>query len=118
MTLTKKIIIPGLALFLLTLLTMGLLSFFKKSPVPRQISSDPYKDSATNLIYNLLFCDDLDLYKANTQPPYSYPFDILFSETSSIADLQKVVNDTTCNPRVKILAYNELIARGHRPSKK
>ncbi len=97
---------------------MGLFSFFKKSPVAQQTSSAPYKDSATNLIYNLLFCDDIDLYKANTQPPHSYPFDILFSETSSIADLQKIINDTTTDPRVKVLAYNKLIASGHRPGKK
>jgi hypothetical protein len=97
---------------------MGLFSFFKKSPAAQQTSSDPYKDSATNLIYNLLFCDNLDLYKTNTQAPHSYPFDILFSETSPIADLQKVIDDSTSDPRVKVLAYNKLIASGQKPDKK
>lgn len=97
---------------------MGLFSFFKKSPSTQQASSDPYRDSATNLIYNLLFCDNLDLYKANTQPPHNYPFDLLFSETSSITDVQKVIDDTRSDPRVKVLAYNKQLASGHKPNKK
>jgi hypothetical protein len=90
----------------------------KLSPATQQASSDPYKDSATNLIYNLLFCDNLNLYKANTKLPYSYPFDILFSEISSITELQKVIDDSTADPRVKILAYNKQLASGHKPNKK
>ena len=94
---------------------MGLFSFFKKSPEP---SSDPYKDSSTNLIYNLLFCDNIDLYKNNVKPPYTYPFDILFSETSSISDLQKIIDDSSSDARLKVLSYNKQLASGHKPSKK
>ena len=101
---------------------MGLFGFFKKSPAanqPDQISMySPYNDSATNIIYNLLFCDNLALYKANTQPPYSYPFDILFSETSKISDLQKIIDDASVDPRVKMLAYNQQLAMGNKPDKK
>ncbi len=81
-------------------------------------SSNPYKDSSANLIYNLLFCDDLHLYKAKTQAPFTYPFDILFSETISVPDLQKIVADSNSDPRVKVLAYNRLLAGGHKPEKK
>ena len=101
---------------------MGLFDLFKKSTAakqPIQIPIDrPYKDSATNIIYNLLFCDDLALFKSNTKPPYSYPYDILFSETSSIADLQKIIDDAGSDPRVKILAYKKLLAKGHKPKNK
>ena len=101
---------------------MGLFGLFKKTSAPKQAaqaaSDNPYRDSATNLIYNLLFCDSLDLYKANTQPPYSYPFDILFSETSTPTDLQRIIDDTNGDPRIKVLAYNKLFASGHKPSKK
>ncbi len=118
MTLTKKLIIAGLALTALTLISMGLFSFFKKSPVKFQGSSEPYKDSSANYIYNLLFCDNLQLYKTNTQPPHNYPYDILFSETSSVTDLQKVIDDSTSDPRVKVLAYNRQRSIGHKPTKK
>lgn len=96
---------------------MGLLSFFKNSS-ENEITKDPYKDSSTNLIYNLLFCDNLDLYKNNSKQPFTYPFDILFSETSNIADLQKIIDDSSSDPRLRILAYNKQIALGHKPIKK
>jgi hypothetical protein len=117
MKLPKTIILPGLILTTIILLSMALFGFFKKPSV--QISSiGPYKDSAANLIYNLLFCDNLDLYKANTQPPYSYPFDILFSEKSTISDLQKVIDDSIADTRIKLLAYNKQLSSGHKPNKK
>ena len=97
---------------------MGLFSFFKKSPEQVTTSTNPYKDSSTKLIYNLLFCDNIDLYKDNTKPPYTYPFDILFSETSTISDLQKIIDDSNSDPRQKVLSYNRQIASGHKPSKK
>jgi hypothetical protein len=93
---------------------MGLFSSFRKSSTASPSAAGPYRDSSTNLIYNLLFCDNLNLYKANTKPPYSYPFSILFSETSSFADLQKIISDTTCDPRMRILAYNRQLDSGHR----
>ena len=90
---------------------MGLLDIFKKS-------STPYKNEAINLIYNLLFCDNLDLYKQNSQKPNIYPWDILFADSSSSDDLQKIINDTTTEPRMKVLAYNKLISSGHKIDKK
>ncbi|HWA33136.1 MAG TPA: hypothetical protein VG737_03350 [Cyclobacteriaceae bacterium] len=81
-------------------------------------TTDPYKDSATNLIYNLLFCDNIELFKANTQAPYTYPFDILFSETSTIADFQKIIDDTNSESWLKALAYYRQLAKGHKPGKK
>lgn len=97
---------------------MGLFSFFKKSPEQATASGNPYKDSSTNLIYNLLFCDNIDLYKNITKPHYTYPFDILFSETSSISDLQKIIDDSSSDARLKVLSYNKQLASGHKPSKK
>jgi hypothetical protein len=106
----------------MTFLSMGIFGFFKKQNDPKQITAalpgGPYKDSATNLIYNLLFCDNPDLYKTNTQKPYSYPFDILFSKTSTAADLQKITDDTATDPRIRILAYNCQSSKGHKPNKK
>ena len=97
---------------------MGLFSFFKKTPEQLSTSEDPYKDSSTNLIYNLLFCDNIDLYKNNTKPPYTYPFDILFSDKSTISDLQKIIDDSTSETRLKVLSYNRQLADGHKPNKK
>lgn len=117
----KQMLIAG---FILTIIpfSMGLFNFFRKQRDPKKITAaslgSPYKDDAANLIYNLLFCDDLDLYKANTQLPYSYPFDILFAETSTVTDLQKIIDDTATDVRIKMLAYNSQCAKGHKPDKK
>jgi len=97
---------------------MGLFNFRKKAPATVQANGGPYADSATNFIYNLLFCDDPDLYKTNTASPYTYPFDILFSETSSVTDLQKIIDDGSTDPRVRVLAYNKQRSVGHQPNKK
>jgi hypothetical protein len=117
---TKKKIFIGLISATLILTSMGLFSFFKKSTPQTQTQSsiNPYKDSSTNFIYNLLFCDNLYLYKEKTQQPFTYPFDILFSETSSVTDLQKIIDDKNSDPRIKVLAYNRQFASGHKPTKK
>lgn len=97
---------------------MGIFSFFKKPSEVVTTSTDPYKDNPTNLIYNLLFCDKIDLFKNNTKPPYTYPYDILFSETSNIPDLQKIIDDSASDVRLKVLSYNKQLAIGHKPNKK
>ncbi len=97
---------------------MPLFDLFKKSGKNPEPSIQPYKESATNLIYNLLFCDNLELYKTNTATPHNYPFDVLFAEQSSPADLQRITGDPSADPRVKVLAYNKLLATGQRPERK
>jgi hypothetical protein len=97
---------------------MGLFNFFKKTSGQLTNAEGPYTDSAINFIYNLLFCDNINLYKDNTPPPYSYPFDILFSQTSTDSDLQKIIDDSSRETRVKILAYNGQLAQGYKPNKK
>lgn len=79
---------------------------------------NPYEENSTNDIYNLLFCDNLSLYKQTTLKPYEYPFDLLFSGTSSVTDLQKIIDDSKSDPRIKILAYNLQLAKGQMPTKK
>ncbi len=77
-----------------------------------------YPDQSANLIYNLIFCDDIEWYKTSITPPYSYPFDILFSSSSSISDLQKIIDDVNTELRTKILAYNQQRKLNHVPTNK
>lgn len=113
-----RIVFTILAIFTITILTMGLLSLFKKTPDFKHTSNDPYSDKATNLIYNLLFCDNLGLYKENTAQPWLYPFDILFSDKFVMSDLQKIIDDRNSDPRIKVLAYNKQMANGYKSSEK
>lgn len=93
---------------------MGIFSFFKKDV---KGPYEPYSDSSTNLIYNLLFCDNQELFKTNTEQPFAYPFDVLFSEDSSNDDLQKIIGSTN-ESRLKILSYRKLIENGNKPDVK
>jgi len=76
---------------------MGLFDIFKKR-------TKPYKNDAINLIYELLFCDDLDLYRDNTDQIENYPWNILFSPTPGISELKEIINNADTASRVKILA--------------
>ena len=103
---------------------MGLFGFLKKQPdkpdEPNQpdLPDRPYRDDGINLIYNLLFCDDVKLYKANSKLPLSYPFDILFSGTATVAELAAISGDGSADPRVRVLAYNLQRAKGQTPENK
>jgi hypothetical protein len=90
---------------------MGFFDIFK-------ISTKPYKNKSTNLIYELLFCDNIELYKKNSQKPHSYPWDILLSETDHNADIEKIITDPNLESRVKILACNKLIKNGQKINNK
>lgn len=80
---------------------MGLFDIFKKS-------TKPYKDPATNLVYELLFCDNLDRYKNDNDQPHQYPWSILFDDGSTEENIVKLLADSNIESRIKILACNKL----------
>ena len=84
---------------------MGLFDRFKK---PAQQSTE----NSFNLIYELLFCDNIALYKLHHQQPNVYPWNILLAENSSDTELQQIIDDTSLETRTKILAYNKLRTSG------
>ncbi len=88
-------------------------SYNEQSTESGSTSTNPYRDSSTNLIYNLLFCDNLDLYKDTVELPYKYPYDVLFSDLSTVSDLQKVIDDSSVNARLKVLSYNKQRVLAH-----
>ena len=63
---------------------------------------EPYRDKSYNLIYNLLFCDNYSLYK--TIP--------LFSRELDSSEFYSIVNDPKAETRYRILAFNQLRAKG------
>lgn len=97
---------------------MALFGFFKKSSPAQQAVQlpgyHPYHDSSANYIYNLLFCDNPAFFRINKQPPYDYPFDILFSEKPEAPSLQKIIDDSGTDTRIKLLAYNRQLALGYK----
>ena len=74
--------------------------------------SGPYKEESTNLIYELLFCDHLELYKENNTQKDVFPWNVLFADPPKTGDLQKIILDDDAESRVKLLAYNKLRSIG------
>jgi len=75
----------------------------------------PYLDGATNSIYDLLFCDNLDSFKATIKTPYAYPWDVLLSASPSVSDLQKIIMNTLLESRIRLFACHLLRKLGQAP---
>ena len=72
----------------------------------------PYSDQSTNLIYQLLFCDRLDLYKENYSVDREGPWSALFSAAADPAPLVAIAEDEGQESRVRMLAFNALRVAG------
>lgn len=90
---------------------MGIFEKTKASP-------GPYTDESRNLIYELLFCDDIELYKQNATNKDISPWSILFADKANIKELQKLIMNENTESRVKLLAYKKLQLAGERIEKK
>lgn len=121
---------------------MGLFSFFRKkqeempgtdapelqpettvAPVQEQPQEQPpilqpYKNDALNKVYNLLFCDDLELFRYNNATDHEYPWDVLLQPAADAQALQQVMTDAAQETRIKILAANKLLSAGVLPQYK
>jgi hypothetical protein len=78
------------------------------APVPSV--DGPYDDESINLIYQLLFCDRLDLFKQNHTGELSPPWSTLFAEETDVAALKEIAADTERESRIRMLAFNRLRA--------
>lgn len=88
---------------------MGLINIFKK-PLTG--------DKSSNLIYDLLFCDDLELYKMHIRQPSVYPWNVLFLDRSTREQLLELIDNPALETRAKILAYRKLTSMGQKVPRK
>jgi hypothetical protein len=72
----------------------------------------PYKDESTSLIYNLLFCDRLDLFRQNHKGALVPPWSILFAEKPALDVVASIASDGSQESRVRMLAFN-LLRKAH-----
>jgi hypothetical protein len=70
----------------------------------------PYSDDGTNLIYNLLFCDDPTLFRKREEA--SGPYAAVLSDTVAREMLERIGNDLDVESRIRALAFNRLRAMG------
>lgn len=72
----------------------------------------PYRNQAFNVVYNLLFCDDLNLFRGGADTRPEGPWIPLFAEHPDIAALRAIADDASHESRLRVLAYNRLRAIG------
>jgi hypothetical protein len=72
------------------------------------VTHSPYNVPATNTIYNLLFCDDLDRYRAGFDGEATGPWKVLFATSSDPDALEALASDVSEESRLRILAFNAL----------
>jgi hypothetical protein len=78
----------------------------------------PYKESHLNFLYNLLFCDDIGLYKNQNNVSGEGLWSTLLAKHPDITALRTIADDETNEGRVRALAYNRLRALGDKVSAK
>jgi len=82
-----------------------------------KVSNKPYRNEALNTAYEMLFCDNLDLYRFPVQA-LNYPWDSLLSDDFDVEELLAISNDQSLESRQQLLACNLLLANGIRPAGK
>lgn len=74
----------------------------------------PYEEHSTNLIYNLLFCDDLAFFEDGRLAGVESPFHPLYKAAGDVEALRRIADDETLESRVRVMGYNLLRSRGVR----
>jgi len=72
----------------------------------------PYKNSAADFMYNLLFCDDPALFLQNGAPDPTTDLGIVLSEASTEAAVRAVAENGEAEGRTRMLAFAWLRRRG------
>lgn len=78
----------------------------------------PYTEDHVNFIYNLLFCDDLTLWKNENTIKGSGLWATLLAEKPDLGSLEKMANDEANEGRVRVIAFNRLRELGQNPPPK
>ncbi len=74
----------------------------------------PYAESHANYLYNLLFCDDIELFRTQGAEKEVGLWNTLLAERPDKAALLSVAGDEANEGRVRAIAFNRLRALGER----
>lgn len=72
---------------------------------------NPYPDDATSALYELLFCDRLELYTGSIPPPHAYPWNVLLADPPVEKALLQLLADHNMESRIRLLAAHILRQR-------
>ena len=78
------------------------------SPAQGAEAPSPYKLPSINLIYNMLFCDDLSQFRPEGERAHAGWQATLFNPEPDAAAIRKTAENKDEESRVRVLAYNWL----------
>ena len=84
----------------------------------KQTLISPYRNEALDHIYNLLFCDQPELFRPADGHTDAYPWNVLFAASPDTEALQKLAADADAESRVRLVAYTMLMNRGVKPQQR
>ncbi len=80
---------------------------------------EPYAEPHVNFLYNLLFCDDINLFKNDNNVRGDDVWQTVLADQPDLGALRRIADDETNEGRVRALAYNRLRDAGQNvPTKK
>lgn len=77
------------------------------APQEGKVFHRPYERADLDLIYNLLFCDDRELFRPKGGEPGG-PLGVVLAARPSVEDLRRVARDETIESRIRALAFERL----------
>lgn len=72
----------------------------------------PYAGPQVNLVYNLMFCDNLALFRPEGAAAVEEPWSSLFTEPARVQALRRLADDATQESRMRALACRRLLETG------
>jgi hypothetical protein len=79
---------------------------------PASGSFQPYANQAFNTIYNLLFCDNLELFRSTGNKTSEGAWTTLLAKNPDVKGLRAIAEDPHQESRIRLLAYRRLAAIG------
>jgi hypothetical protein len=68
----------------------------------------PYREDALNVLYNLLFGDDVALLRAKAPTPAPGALEVLLSPNPRTEDVERIADDANEESRARLVAFNVL----------
>lgn len=78
----------------------------------------PYRNESLDKIYNLLFCDQPELFLPLNGQANAYPWNVLFAVSPDEKSLQELAADADAESRTRLLACTMLMNMGVKPEQK
>lgn len=77
-----------------------------------------YRNEALDKVYNLLFCDQPELFRPSNGQANTYPWDVLSAASPDADALQNLAEDVDAESRARLLAYAMLMNMGIKPQRR